>query len=62
MVDLMIRDCCSVTNLCPSVVPFDGIKYQQTLFNGPCLPTHSPFQIHFLVQNAILGEHEKRLP
>lgn len=62
MVDRMIRVCCSLTNLCPSGVPFDGIEHQQTLFNDPCLPIHYSWQILILAENALSGKHDKRLP
>ena len=62
MVDRMIRVCCSLTNLCPSGVPFDGIEHQQTLFNYPCLPIHYSWQILILAENALLGKHDKSLP
>ena len=62
MVDRMIRVCCSLTNLRPSGVPFDGIEHQQTLFNYPCLPIHYSWQILILAENALLGKHDKSLP
>ena len=62
MVDRMIRVCYSLTNLCPSGVPFDRIEHQQTLFNDPCLPIHYSWQILILAENALLGKHDKSLP
>lgn len=62
MVDRMIRVCCSLTNLCPSGVPFDGIEHQKILFNDPCLPIHYSWQILILAENALLGKHDKSLP